>query len=303
MEKSKQQEKLIVTHGGSFHSDDIFACAVLSLYLGGNIKIVRTRDSEIIETADFVVDVGGVYDPLNNRFDHHQKGGAGIRENAIPYAAFGLVWKTYGEELCGSKEIADKIDRKLVQPTDAGDNGISISKPIFEDLYPYELYAFFSLFIPTWKENDLDTDSQFLKVVDYAKEIIQREIKKAKDQAESIKLVKDIYQNTEDKRIVIVDLPLPAADIQVALAEYEDPLYVVFMDRDEKRWRVGCVRKNKVGFENRKDLPASWAGLKDRDLQEATGVSDAIFCHNKLFLAGAISKGGAIELANLALKA
>ena len=71
-----------------------------------NIKysLERTRDEERITKADYVFDVGGIYDPSINRFDHHQPGGAGKRENDIPYAAFGLVWKTYGPILCENNE-------------------------------------------------------------------------------------------------------------------------------------------------------------------------------------------------------
>ena len=54
-------EKILVAHNGSFHADDIFACAtILASFPKENIKIVRTRDEEIIKSADFVVDVGGV---------------------------------------------------------------------------------------------------------------------------------------------------------------------------------------------------------------------------------------------------
>jgi uncharacterized UPF0160 family protein len=91
------KKKILVTHNATFHADDIFATATLSLLLGGKVKVIRTRDEEIIRTGDYVYDVGGEYDASINRFDHHQKGGAGKRENGIPYAAFGLLWKTYGE--------------------------------------------------------------------------------------------------------------------------------------------------------------------------------------------------------------
>ena len=33
----------------------------------------RTRDPALLDTCDIVVDVGGVYDPAKNRFDHHQR--------------------------------------------------------------------------------------------------------------------------------------------------------------------------------------------------------------------------------------
>lgn len=34
---------------------------------------IRTRDPAVLDTCDVVVDVGGVYDPAKNRFDHHQR--------------------------------------------------------------------------------------------------------------------------------------------------------------------------------------------------------------------------------------
>ena len=129
-------KKKIITHSGTFHADDIFACAVLSLHMKNKVKIIRTRDKSIIEKGDYVVDVGGIYDEQINRFDHHQIGGAGKRPNGIPYASFGLVWKKFGPLLCASKEVAEKIDQKLASPIDAEDNGLDISKPLIEGIFP-----------------------------------------------------------------------------------------------------------------------------------------------------------------------
>ena len=131
-----KKKKICVTHNGAFHTDDLFATATLSILNNGNIKIIRTRDSEVFKKADYVYDVGGDYNPINNIFDHHQRGGAGNRENGIPYSSFGLIWKKYGEKICGSKEVADRVERKIVQPIDANDNGIDILKPIFNDIFP-----------------------------------------------------------------------------------------------------------------------------------------------------------------------
>ena len=92
----------IITHSGSFHPDDCFAVATLLIYLESQplpAVVKRTRDAKVIKTGDFVVDVGNVYDPSKDRFDHHQEGGAGIRDNGIPYASFGLVWKKLKGEI------------------------------------------------------------------------------------------------------------------------------------------------------------------------------------------------------------
>ena len=61
------------------------------------------------------------------------------------------------------------------------------------------------------------------------------------------------------------------------------------------------MHKARYSFENRKDLPAAWAGLRDVDLQAVTGVDDAIFCHNGRFLIVAKTLEGARALAKLAL--
>ncbi|MDQ5931189.1 MAG: hypothetical protein QG674_355, partial [Patescibacteria group bacterium] len=100
-----------VTHNGSFHTDDVFATATLQLfYAERDLTIVRSREEKDIDSADIVFDVGGIYDPKTLRFDHHQKGGAGERENGIPYSSFGLIWKEYGAVLCGGAEVAQVVD-------------------------------------------------------------------------------------------------------------------------------------------------------------------------------------------------
>ncbi len=90
---------IVATHNGNFHADDVFSVAALRSVLP-SFKLIRTRNLDLIAKADIVIDVGGEYDPDTGRFDHHQRGGAGQRENAIPYSSFGLVWQKYGLEIC-----------------------------------------------------------------------------------------------------------------------------------------------------------------------------------------------------------
>ena len=56
-------------------------------------------------------------------------------------------------------------------------------------------------------------------------------------------------------------------------------------------------------FDARKDLPATWAGLQGDALAAATGVPDAVFCHNNLFIAACKSYDGMREMARQALAA
>ena len=106
-------DKTIVTHSGNFHADDVFSIAALK-NIFPTFTLIRTRNLDVIAKADLVIDVGGEYDPEAGRFDHHQRGGAGARDNGIPYSSFGLIWKKYGLELChGSQELADALDSGL----------------------------------------------------------------------------------------------------------------------------------------------------------------------------------------------
>ncbi len=290
------KKSILVTHNSRFHADDIFATATLSLLLGGAIKVVRTRDVNKITQGDYVYDVGGIYNPSINRFDHHQVGGAGTRENGVPYAAFGLVWKTYGEKVCGSKEVAEKIDESLVQSIDAHDNGVNTYTKVGE-AGPYMIESMFGAFRPTWKEGE-DYDTPFMELVEFAKKFLERKIIRTRDGLEATAYVEKAYQNAQNKHLIILDDDYPWND---EIMKYDEPLYVIWPTAGV--WRLGCVRKEKESFENRKSLPKIWAGLRDEELVKVSGVADAVFCHNGRFLAVAKSKEGALALAEKALLA
>lgn len=287
----------IITHSDRFHADDVFAMAALRIFFGDKItQIVRTRDEEIIKTGDIVFDVGNVYDPETNRFDHHQAEGAGVRENGIPYASFGLVWKKWGREICGSEEAATIVDKKIVQSVDAGDNGYSIFDYKQEDVNLYTLNALVSSFGATWKEEE-KYDDVFLEVVDIAEKVLRREIKLAQDKVEAIPLVEEAYQKSEDKRIVLLEEYYPWNDV---ISSHDDVIYVVSPNKEKNMWRVNAVQTDL--FVNKKDLPNEWAGLRSEELERISGVSGALFCHRKLFMAAANNKEGAIQLAKKAIE-
>ncbi|OGI65610.1 hypothetical protein A2647_01775 [Candidatus Nomurabacteria bacterium RIFCSPHIGHO2_01_FULL_40_24b] len=293
--------KTLVTHNGSFHADDIFACATLALLLEGKgeqFEIIRTRDEEIIKSGDYVFDVGGVHDEEKNRFDHHQKGGAGKRDNGIEYASFGLVWKKFGIGLCGDQKAVDLIDEKLVAPIDAFDNGLDLVENKFK-ISPYFIQHLFFSMRPTWKEENLTKDEMFLKCVTMAKEILAREIIQVKDSILAEKTIIYIYQNSENKKIIILDNKYP---FQYALHDFPEPVFVIYPRKITQDWGVEAVRDDPKTFKNRKDFPKSWGGLKDEELQKITDVPDAIFCHRGLYMAVAKSKEGAIKLAQIAVE-
>lgn len=288
------KKKICVTHNGSFHSDDLFATAALFILNNGNIKIIRTRDPKWFEKGNYVYDVGGIYDSKINRFDHHQEKGAGMRENGIPYSSFGLVWKKYGEKICGSKELSDKIEERLVQSIDANDNGINLFD-VKGEIAPYTIQDIFFNFRPTWQEEQ-DYDACFIKLLPFVVEILKREIIQMRDKLKAESIVRNAYEKAEDKRVIFFDGTYPWFE---TINEYSEPLYVI--SKKGETWRAEAVRKEKYKFETRKPFPEAWAGKRDGEMAKISGVSDAIFCHNGRFLIVAKSKEGIIELVKKAL--
>jgi uncharacterized UPF0160 family protein len=290
----------LITHNGSFHSDDIFACATLCLMLekkGEKFEIVRTRDEEVIKAGEYVFDVGGIYDENVNRFDHHQPGGAGAR-SGIEYSSFGLVWKKFGLALCGEERVANMIDQKLVAPVDAHDNGLDLVSNLYETS-PYFIQNFFHSMRPTLREENITNDEMFFKSVEIAKEILTREIIHAQDTFFAQENVVKAYQNSADKRIIVLDDKYP---FQYTLGDFSEPLFVIYPRKITSDWGVGAVRDNPKTFKNRKNFPKSWGGLRNEEMAKVSGVQDAIFCHRGLFLAVAKSKEGAIKLAQIAVE-
>lgn len=298
-----KRKKILVTHDGNFHTDDIFATAVISIFEKGNIKIIRTRDKEIFKTADYLYDVGGEEKESENKFDHHQKGGAGFRKNGVPYASFGLVWKKFGPKICnGDLAVVERIDKNIVCPIDAIDNGVDICKNIFEDIFPYDVNKIFLSENPTWKEDFNNLDLIFKKQVSKAIILLKRELKIAKDDIEGEKILENVCLLAENKNIIILDQNMPRYLYQNFLSKYREPVYIILPSKNNNNWKIEAIRKNEKTMESRKTFPVGWRGeLNKEKLAEVSGVDDIVFCHNSGFLCETKTKDGAISLANKAI--
>lgn len=296
---SEDKKITIVTHSGHFHADEIFAVAVLLLVLGdeGNVKVIRSREKEVIEKGDYIIDIGGIDNAAKNRFDHHQTGGAGARPNTIPYASFGLVWKKFGEGLCGSKEVAERVDRKIIQPIDAIDCGIQFMESKVDGIFLYDVGEYFEAFWPTWMEEQVDIDNIFSNLVSIAQKLLQREIIKNHHKLAARLIAEKAYYESKDKRLIVLDKYCPVGEF---LSKYPEPLFRIFPGIGGD-WRLEAIRNNDNYFVNRKDLPQSWAGKKDEELERITGVVGATFCHQGIYLAGAKTKEAILKMAEIAL--
>lgn len=287
----------VVTHNGNFHPDDVFALATMQLYLGKDqIQIIRSRDEEVISKADWVIDVGEVYDVDSQLFDHHQNG-APVRDNGIPYAAFGLVWKEFGEKVSGSKEIAIYIEECLAQPIDAGDNAVSLYELDDKKVRPFELFTVVHSYRPVWG-SDKNIDDCFLEAVDFARGLLERMIESSAAGLDRSELVEASYNAAEDKSIIVFE---ESVDRHMFI-KYADVNVIVYKSDSSGvvKWKAEVVPVEYNSFESRVDFPASWGALREEELEQESGIKDSIFCHKGRFLFVAKTKEAALAAAKQA---
>ncbi len=304
--------KVIVTHSANFHADDVCAVATLiyafeqdgysltSRDSNKKIRVIRTLEPQKYEDiADYIVDIGGKYNPKKGWLDHHQVGGAGARENGVKYASFGLVWKELGKKLTGSQFAADWVDRHMVQGIDAMDNGMYLYTPTFSDVYPFLFEDYISTICDVVKGGDSGTrknfDKEFMRMVAVAKDAVSAFIIKSKQKEAIAKMARKAYMKANDKRVIISDVYIPTRFDEFRAPEHIEPLVFAFPDL-RGGWSAKVVPIHGQTYNSRISFPESWRGLRDEEMAKASGVPDAIFCHNSGFLAVAKSKAGALEL-------
>jgi uncharacterized UPF0160 family protein len=285
----------VSTHDGFFHADDVFALAVVNLWAKGGgkqISIIRSRKKEIFEKAELVVDIGGVYEPETNHFDHHQQGGAGKRPNGIPYAAFGLMWKHFGEKIT-SKEAAALVEKKLVMPIDAIDNGVNLSTPLITGISDYTIAN------AIWTLGEFDegggNDESFRRAVDIASQILSGEIKKAEATVEGERVVEAEIMAQGEPAVLVLSTYYPWSR---TVSRYEKIMFVIFPDKGTSKWCIQAASDGDSFGNDRISFPTEWRGLTDEALADKSGISTAVFCHRAGFFAVAKSRVGAEEMAH-----
>lgn len=298
--------KVIGTHENSLHADDAMGAAILNT-LYPDAEIVRSRDPAVWATCDALVDVGGEYDPLNNRFDHHQKGFNEKRINGLPYAGAGLVWRTYGVRYTqaivaglsddDATRVANRVDERLMQHIDAVDSGIDVPGPSC-----FNLSGILDTFNAQWNESgDFDL-MRFNLAMAFCGTVLSNLVRAVAAEHAAAEIVRKA-PTLMDGKILVLDVARLPYD-PVVNKEFPQVLFVVYpASGNGKQYQVRVVPKVLGAYQARADLPAEWAGLRDADLAAVTGVADAVFAHNGRFICGAGSKEGALRMAELAVAA
>lgn len=276
VEENKRQFTRAFTHSGKFHADDVFSTALLQL-IYPDIEITRGA----VVPADFD---GIVFDIGNGKYDHHQLDKR-VRENGVPYAAFGLLWEEYGSQIVGEKR-AKKFDEEFVQEIDLSDNtGVKSS-----------LCSVISSFNSNWNE-DADNEEQFWTAVAIAKQILEREIANIRSKETACDEVRCQVEKS-DNQVLVLEKPMPWKEVVVDT----DILYVV-LKSDRGGYIVQAVPQSADTNELKKPFPSEWRGAARAQLAQLTGVRSFSFCHVSGFLCVTETKEDAIRIAELAVQA
>ncbi len=292
--------KLIGAHSGSFHADDVFAVAALSL-LHEDYKIVRSRDPKVWETCDFLVDVGGIYDHSQNKYDHHFRNGP-TYDDGLPMSSIGLVWKHYGLEICDSKEIADRVCSLLIRGLDANDNGVTLSIPNKKGPEAQEISLSKTIAIMNPQDSSL-ADAAFEQEVLRAKLLLNAIIADSEQWINSKNEVKASLRYSLSNNLPYIEVG-EGCKWQGHLLNSQGNASILYsLYPHGEKWYIRAVPSSIGKFSNRKNLPKNWGGLNDDEFSKAAGIPDGIFCHHSLFICAAHSKESAIKLINKAIAA
>ena len=296
----------LVTHSGGFHADELLSSVILTR-LYPDARIVRSRAPEWITAgADRVVyDVGGAYDAEARIFDHHQRG-APVRDDGQPYSSFGLIWRHFGQDYLRASGVPEAhvaaihaaFDGNFVLPVDLVDNG-ALSPSTAGVLAGLTLPALLETLKPVFDETDPDAENRsFHAALAIARSFVEASIGKAAAKLRAEALVMSAIEAAGQGHILELPLGMPFRSAVVKAGA--DQLLFVVHPRD-KDWCVTGIRRADEGFELRADLPAAWGGLTNADLEAASGVAGASFCHKGRFIAAARTREAALALAGIAV--
>ena len=297
----------LVTHSGGFHADELLSSVILTR-LFPEAELIRSRDKAWITPGDdrIIYDVGGQFDVGTQIFDHHQRPNP-LREDGQPYSSFGLIWAQYGRDYLRAMEVPEhdiaaihgSFDRGFVLPVDLLDNGAvnaAEAGPLFSGLtLPVLLESLKPVFDD--REDEAD-DRAFMAALPVARAFVEAQIKRkaAKYRAEA--MVMAAIEEAGEARVLDLPMGMPfRAGVEKAGAEH---LLFVIHPRGID-WALTTIRVGEDTFDNRADLPATWAGLTDAGLEAASGVKGAKFCHNGRFIAVAASREAVLKMADIAV--
>lgn len=261
------------THDGTFHADEVTACALLLLCDQiDEVQIFRTRDPEVLKQCEFVCDVGGVYAPEQKLFDHHQADYQGSLSSA------GMILSYLKESGLITEGEYKLLHYTLVMGVDAHDNGKAPQMPG---------YCSFSNIVSNFAPivYDAGSDEQnvaFLEAVHFVVGHLKRSLERYRYIHSCRQAVDECMRR--DRECLMFDKGMPWVESFFELGGEMHPALFVIMPSG-KHWKLrGIPPTYEERMKVRVPLPAAWAGLLDDDLRKVSGIPGAIFCHKERFI-------------------
>ena len=315
----------LYTHDGQFHADEVFATAMFSL-IAKDIHVERGPDTEVPEGSDWIVyDIGG--GPLDHHTPENKENNGFHPGTEIPYAACGLVWKAYAGEILAELDcperyvdrVFSRVENSLILGIDAEDNEVSPVRTVLERMPSVSgdqkqeilrssrtsltITQIIKDFNPTWN-SDLDPYECFMDAVSFAKDILLNRIYSAISSLDARDFVLRAIDYSAN-HILIMDQFAPWEGVlysQRSNPKAQDIWYAVYPAL-RGGWNIQCARaEGEDRNVYRHPFPKEWYGQRGEDLQKASGVKTAVFCHVSGFLACAETEADALEMASIACR-
>jgi uncharacterized UPF0160 family protein len=275
-----------------------------------------------------VLDVGGVYDPSQDRYDHHQKGFGEVFGHGFntKLSSAGLIYKHFGMEIIARELQLDEghpdvlrlflaVYKSFMEAIDAIDNGINQYDTDQPPRYVNNthLSSRVGKLNPDWTEPDQSSDKEneaFHRAMDLAgKEFLDSVRFHAKSWLPARSIVMECLSQRHSVdpsgEIMVLDRFCPW---KLHLFELEqemkiEPLikYVLYEDERSKGWRVQAMGVAPDRFDSRKALPSQWRGLRDDELSDKSDIPGCVFVHMSGFIGGNKTYEGALAMAKSAL--
>lgn len=279
------------THDGTFHADDVTACALLLLC--GCIqkqRVFRSRDPSVLATCEYLCDVGGVYDPVAKRFDHHQARYHGQLSSA------GMILQYLRMEGLLPHVEAEYLNNSLIAGIDAHDNGKA------PQLTGYCLFSHvISNFTPIEYEA---TAQEFFDAYLRAVEFTQAHIGKALERFRYNFSCRDevIHVMGARQNVLVFHRHIPWLEVFFEQGGEDHPAQFIIMPSQDL-WKLrGVPPTSGDRMQVRTPLPAAWAGKIGADLEQACGIRGAVFCHKGRFISMWATKEAALEAAQAVIQ-
>lgn len=279
------------THSGTFHADEVTACALLFFFeLIDRDLVIRTRDQDRLASCDFVCDVGGEFDPSTRRFDHHQLEYDGLLSSA------GMILEYLRDEKIIKYELFDYLNRTLVHGIDQIDNGLVEVKSGFASFS-----SVVSGFVPVlYDATEQEQDEAFEEALTFVFGHIKRSVKKF-DYIESCKSKVKEVMDTMDECLVF-DKAMPWIDPFFELGGEKHKAEFVIMPSGD-HWKLrGIPPSSERRMEVRHPLPEEWAGRLGDELKKVSGIDGGIFCHKGRFISVWETKEDAVKALKIVLE-